>query len=159
MSFSIKTLSTLTAAYKTGKQQGPTMQPQATTLRTVMPCDRKGTEGTSLMVQWLRLQFPMREGPGLIPGRGTRSHMLQLKVCMPRLKIPHARTKTWHRQINTLKKKKELKKKSCMSVHTHVFLLSFFIFLFTCIYISYIYTHTTESLCYTPETTMILYIH
>ena len=46
-----------------------------------------------------------------------------------------------------------------MSVHTHVFLLSFFIFLFTCIYISYIYTHTTESLCYTPETTMILYIH
>ena len=24
-----------------------------------------------------------RRGPGLIPGQGTRSHMLQLKVCMP----------------------------------------------------------------------------
>ena len=141
MSFSIKTLSTLTAAYKTGKQQGPTMQPQATTLRTVMPCDRKGTEGTSLMVQWLRLQFPMQEGPGLIPGRGTRSHMLQLKVCMPRLKIPHARTKTWHRQINKLKKKKGAEEEELyVCAHTRVpsqlFHIPFHM------YIYFIYTHT-----------------
>ena len=35
--------------------------------------------GTSLMVQFLRLHTPKTEGPGLIPGQGTRSHMLQLK--------------------------------------------------------------------------------
>ena len=32
-------------------------------------------------------------GPGLIPGQGTRSHMLQLK-------IPSVTTKTQHSQIN-----------------------------------------------------------
>ena len=31
--------------------------------------------------------------PGLIPGQGTRFHLLQLK-------IPCAATKTWHSQIN-----------------------------------------------------------
>ena len=31
-------------------------------------------------------------GPGSIPGQGTRSHMLELRVHMPQLKIPHA---TW----------------------------------------------------------------
>ena len=36
-------------------------------------------EGTSLVVQWLRLQAPTAGGPGYIPGQGTRSRMPQLK--------------------------------------------------------------------------------
>lgn len=38
----------------------------------------KAAEGTFLMVPWLRHHTPNAGGPGLIPGRGTRSHMLQL---------------------------------------------------------------------------------
>ena len=49
----------------------------------------KETKGwTSLVVQWLRLCAPNAGVPGLIPGYGTRSHMLQLRVWMPQLKIP-----------------------------------------------------------------------
>ena len=33
-------------------------------------------------------------GPGFIPCRETRSHMLQLRVCMPQLKIPDATVQT-----------------------------------------------------------------
>ena len=36
----------------------------------------------SLVVQWLRLHAPNAEGLGSIPDQGTRSHMLQLSVCM-----------------------------------------------------------------------------
>ena len=36
-------------------------------------------QGTSLVVQWLRLCTPKAEGLGLIPGQGTRSHIPQLK--------------------------------------------------------------------------------
>ena len=43
-------------------------------------------EGTSLVVQWLRLQAPNAGGLGLIPGQGTRSHMPQLRVHMPQLR-------------------------------------------------------------------------
>ena len=53
----------------------------------------KDDQGTSLVVQWLRLHDPNAGGLGSIPGQGTRSHMLQLKV-------PHAATKTQHSQIN-----------------------------------------------------------
>ena len=35
--------------------------------------------GTALAVQWLRLCTPNAGGQGLIPGQGTRPHMLQLK--------------------------------------------------------------------------------
>ena len=35
--------------------------------------------GISLVVQWLRLHAPNAGSPGLIPGQGTRSHMLQLR--------------------------------------------------------------------------------
>ena len=38
--------------------------------------------GTSLVVQWLRLCIPNAGGLGSIPGQGTRSHMPQLKVCI-----------------------------------------------------------------------------
>ena len=34
---------------------------------------------TSLVVQWLRLHALNAEGPGSIPGQGSRSHMPQLK--------------------------------------------------------------------------------
>ena len=49
--------------------------------------------GTSLVVQWLRLDFPIARGPGFILGQGT-------KHCMPQLKIPHATAKTQSSQIN-----------------------------------------------------------
>ena len=35
--------------------------------------------GTSMVVQWLRLQVPHAGDPGVIPGQGTRSPMLQLR--------------------------------------------------------------------------------
>ena len=37
--------------------------------------------------QCLRLQVPNARGLGSIPGQGTRSHMPQLSVHIPRLKI------------------------------------------------------------------------
>ena len=40
-----------------------------------------------------RLHAADAEGPGSIPGQGTRSHMLQLRVAMPQLKIPHGTVK------------------------------------------------------------------
>ena len=43
-----------------------------------------------LKVTW---GLPMRGRPGLIPGQGTRSHMLQLGVHMPQLKICRAATR------------------------------------------------------------------
>ena len=46
--------------------------------------------GTSLEVQWLRLNTPNAVDPGSIPDQGTRSHMPQLRVCMPQLKDPGA---------------------------------------------------------------------
>ena len=49
--------------------------------------------GTSLVVQWLRLHAPNAEVLGLIPGQGTISHMLQLKILRATAKIQH-------RQIN-----------------------------------------------------------
>ena len=40
---------------------------------------RKSEEGTSLVVQWLRLYTPKAGAWGSIPGQGTRSHIPQLK--------------------------------------------------------------------------------
>ena len=50
------------------------------------------------------------QGPGPTPGRGTRSHMLQLKAHMPQLKILHAATNTQCSQINNFFKVAFLKK-------------------------------------------------
>ena len=50
----------------------------------------------------LRLWAPTARGLGLIPGQGTRSHILKLRVHLPQLKILHAATKTQQSQ----KKKK-----------------------------------------------------
>ena len=55
------------------------------------------------MVQWLRLCTLNAGGTGSIPGQGTRSHMLQLKIL-------HASTKTQCSQINKLTLKKKRKK-------------------------------------------------
>ena len=55
----------------------------------------KTGEGTSLVVQRLRLCTPNMRGPGLISGWGTRSHMPKLKdSLMPQLKSLHAIMKT-----------------------------------------------------------------
>ena len=55
---------------------------------------------TSLLVQWLRLHAPYAGGTSSIPGQGTRSHQLQLRVHMPQIKILHAATKNWCSQMN-----------------------------------------------------------
>ncbi|TEA25428.1 hypothetical protein DBR06_SOUSAS11710016, partial [Sousa chinensis] len=47
----------------------------------------------SLVVQWLGVCAPNAGGRGSIPGQGTRSHMLQLRVRKPQLKILHAPTR------------------------------------------------------------------
>lgn len=44
--------------------------------------------------QWRRLHTPNAGDLGSVAGQGTRPCVLQLK-------IPHAATRTWHRQINT----------------------------------------------------------
>ena len=56
------------------------------------------------MVQWLRLCTPNAVGVGLIPARGTRSHMFKLRVLTPQLKILRATTKTQSSHINLKKK-------------------------------------------------------
>ena len=60
------------------------------------------------MVQWLRLHAPNAADLNLIPGRGSRAHMLQLRALMLQLKIPHAITKTRHNQMKKLKEKSQL---------------------------------------------------
>ena len=42
-------------------------------------CLKYQWSGTSLEVQWLRFHSPNAGGLGLVPGRGTRSHMMQLR--------------------------------------------------------------------------------
>ena len=73
--------------------------------------------GASLVVQWLTFLTPNAGSLGSIPGQGTRSHMLQLRVLMlqlkfhmrqQKLKISRVPTKTWCSQINAKKKKKQL---------------------------------------------------
>ena len=62
---------------------------------------KKEEEGTSLVVQWLRLCAPNAGGPGSIPGLGTRSLMHAAT------KSPHAATKTQlslNKEIIILKK-------------------------------------------------------
>ena len=50
-----------------------------------------------------RLHAPNTGGLGLIPDQGTRSHMPQLRACIPHLKIWSAATETWGGQINIKK--------------------------------------------------------
>ena len=60
-------------------------------------------------------------GPGLIPGQGTSSHLLQLKVCTLQLKIPRAATETRHSQMNkqtNIKGKKGIIVESLLDDHS-----------------------------------------
>ena len=66
-----------------------------------MKIKRKGL-GTSLVVQWLRLQATSAGGLGLISGWGARYYMLQLRIHMPQLKIPHATMKMSQATSKTL---------------------------------------------------------
>ena len=59
-------------------------------------------QGTSLVVQWVRLCTSNAGGLGLNPGEGTRTYRMQLRVHMLQLKIPHATAKTQCSQINEL---------------------------------------------------------
>ena len=67
--------------------------------------------GTSLVIQWLKLHDPRAGGLGSIPGQGTRSHMLQLKIARAATKNGNNKflkscmsqwtyTKIWHSQID-----------------------------------------------------------
>ena len=56
-----------------------------------------------------KTHIPNPGGPGLIPGQGTRSHMLQLRVHMPPLKRFHLpQVKTQGSKINKYEKKKKI---------------------------------------------------
>ena len=53
---------------------------------------KKFKRRTSLVTQWLRLHTLHAGGPGLIPGRGTRSHMPKLKILyVARVWVPQLR--------------------------------------------------------------------
>ena len=64
--------------------------------------------GTSLAVQWLRLQAPSAGDTGLIPGWRTKILHATLRVHLSQLKIPLQQrwkilcitTKTWRSSIN-----------------------------------------------------------
>ena len=65
-------------------------------------------QGTSLVFQWLGLCAPNTEGLGSIPAWETRSHLLQLRVHVPQLKICNAATETGPaKYVNNLKKEEE----------------------------------------------------
>ena len=64
-------------------------------------------QGTSLVVQWLRVPAPNAGGPDSIPAHRARSHVPQLTIRMPQLKIlpqrskiPCGKAKNWHSQIH-----------------------------------------------------------
>ena len=58
---------------------------------------------TSLVFQWLGLHAPTAEGMGSIPGQGTRSHMLNLRVYKPQLKKIEDLCHVWQLRPNTAK--------------------------------------------------------
>ena len=63
-------------------------------LEGIVLSERHQTEnhkGTSLVVQWLKLYAPNTGGWSLIPGRGIRSHMRQLRVQVPQLRLSPAK--------------------------------------------------------------------
>ena len=71
------------------------------TLSDPMDCSLPGSSIHGIfqvrVLEWGAIAFStMQEAWGLIPGQGTRSHMLQLRVCVPhqRLKVLWAATNT-----------------------------------------------------------------
>ena len=65
----------------------------------------------------------MQECPGTIPGQGTRSCMLQLRVCTQQLKTLHAASKIQLNQINTYNIFKNQRKKKAEHWRTDTFKL------------------------------------
>ena len=63
--------------------------------------ENDAASGTTFMVWWLRFHISMQGGSGLIPGQGTRSLMLQLKILHPARKIPHTARKILHAATKT----------------------------------------------------------
>ena len=68
--------------------------------------------GTSLGVQWLRLQAPIAGVTGSIPGQRIRSHLPQLRVHIPQLRVlipqlkkndPACRSEDWWSQVLQLR--------------------------------------------------------
>ena len=57
------------------------------------------TAGPALVGQWLRLCTPNAGALGSILGQGTRSHVPQLRFCMPQLKIPRVATKNQRKRV------------------------------------------------------------
>ena len=83
---------------------------------------KKNLEGLSWWLSGLRLPLPMQGTWVLSPGQGTRSHMLQLRVCKLRVKISCATTrrskilcatsKTWCSQIHKQKIEEKKRKRT-----------------------------------------------
>ena len=87
---------------------------------------KNSTVGTSLVVQWLRIQPANAGDTGLIPGQGTKiphahvPHYWAQVPCSPyaAAKISCATTETWCRQqINKYHFKKEAKEESTINIH------------------------------------------
>ena len=74
--------------------------------------------GTSLVVQWLRHHASNAGGPGSIPGQGTRSHMLQLRVRILQLKILHVTAKILRTATRTRRSQKNKKSLRCPYIPT-----------------------------------------
>ena len=74
-----------------------TLCSRALELETCVPQDAMA--GPSLVGRWLRLRTPNAGAPGSILGQGTRSHVPQLRFCMPQLKIPRVATKNQHKRV------------------------------------------------------------
>ena len=72
--------------------------------------------GTSLVVQWRRLCIPSVRGLDSIPGRGTRSYMLWLRVRMPQLRISDVINKKPHvLQLKNLHASVKIKDPGCLN--------------------------------------------
>ena len=77
------------------------------------------------MVHWLRLRAPNAGSPGLIPGQGTGSHMLQLKPSAAK-EINIKKQASKQKMLFPLKKKKQQKKQplKCDNLYKHRILYS-----------------------------------
>ena len=63
-------------------------------IHKVLLCNKFANPMDSLVAQWLGRLTPNTEGPGSVPGQGTRSHMSQLRVCAPQLRVHVPQLKT-----------------------------------------------------------------
>ena len=78
------TQKTLKSIYKSGAL---TLLPNTICSRINCKVNYTGN-GTSLLVQWLKLRAPNAGGLGSNPGQGTRFHMLQLRPSATKYKNP-----------------------------------------------------------------------